>query len=79
MATASGTGTMLSRDTTGLTASTEREMRLEALRRGANDFLNKPIDPSELAPRVGNLLALKGHQDELKSYSSSLEEAVRRI
>lgn len=61
-----------------LTASTDRETRLEALRRGANDFLNKPIDPSELAPRVGNLLALKGHQDEMKSYSSSLEEAVRR-
>jgi putative two-component system response regulator len=60
-----------------LTASTDRETRLEALRRGANDFLNKPIDPSELAPRVGNLLALKRHQDEMKCYSSSLEDAVR--
>src|SRR6267378_2009185 len=34
-----------------LTASTDRETRIEALRGGANDFLNKPIDPSELAPR----------------------------
>lgn len=61
-----------------LTASTDREMRIDALRRGANDFLNKPIDPSELAPRVGNLLALKRHQDQLRGYSRRLEAAVKR-
>ncbi|HEV7281813.1 MAG TPA: HD domain-containing phosphohydrolase [Pirellulaceae bacterium] len=60
-----------------LTASTDRETRIEALRGGANDFLNKPIDPSELAPRVGNLLALKRHQDQLQGYSRRLEEAVK--
>ncbi|HEV7281785.1 MAG TPA: HD domain-containing phosphohydrolase [Pirellulaceae bacterium] len=60
-----------------LTASTDHETRIEALRGGANDFLNKPIDPSELAPRVGNLLALKKHQDQLQGYSRRLEEAVK--
>lgn len=60
-----------------LTASTDQETRVKALRGGANDFLNKPIDPSELAPRVGNLLALKRHQDQLENYSSELEAAVR--
>jgi putative two-component system response regulator len=60
-----------------LTASTDRETRIEALRTGANDFLNKPIDPSELVPRVSNLLALKRQQDRLKNYSRELEIAVR--
>ncbi len=61
-----------------LTASTDDQTRVEALRRGANDFLNKPIDHNELAPRVGNLLALKRHQDQLREYSKELEFAVRK-
>ncbi|WP_442484427.1 HD domain-containing phosphohydrolase [Aeoliella sp. SH292] len=60
-----------------LTASTDRETRIEALSTGANDFLNKPIDPSELVPRVANLLALKRQQDILEDYSRQLEVAVR--
>ncbi|WP_158262176.1 MULTISPECIES: HD domain-containing phosphohydrolase [Pirellulaceae] len=60
-----------------LTATTDRDTRVEALRTGANDFLNKPIDPSELVPRVGNLLVLKRHQDRLENYSRELESAVR--
>lgn len=61
-----------------LTASTDQQMRVEALRGGANDFLNKPIEPSELAPRVGNLVALKQHQDRLRDHSEELESAVRQ-
>lgn len=60
-----------------LTASTDRDTRIEALSMGANDFLNKPIDPSELVPRVANLLALKRQQDCLEDYSRQLELAVR--
>jgi len=60
-----------------LTASTDQETRIGDLRGGANDFLNKPIDPSELAPRVGNLLTLKRHQDQLQNQSRELELAVR--
>ena len=61
-----------------LTASTDRETRIDALREGANDFLNKPIDPSELGPRVGNLLSLKRYQDRLQDHSQDLEAAVKR-
>jgi putative two-component system response regulator len=60
-----------------LTASTDRETRLDALHRGATDFLNKPIDPSELVLRVHNVLSIKTYQDQLKNYSRDLEAAVR--
>jgi putative two-component system response regulator len=38
-----------------LTAVTDSAVRRDALQRGATDFLNKPIDPYELAPRVANV------------------------
>lgn len=60
-----------------LSASTDHDTRVDALDRGAYEFLNKPIDPSELAPRVRNVLTLKSHQDQLRNYSRDLEEAVR--
>lgn len=60
-----------------LTASTDRDTRIDALNRGATDFLNKPIDPSELISRVHNVLAVKSYQDQLKQYNQNLEAAVR--
>lgn len=39
-----------------LTASSDRGTRLRALERGAMDFLAKPLDPEELAPRIRNAL-----------------------
>ena len=60
-----------------LTAVTDHKVRCEALQRGATDFLNKPVDPAELAPRVVNVLAAKAYQNQLVQYSHSLEAAVR--
>ena len=40
-----------------LTSSTDAETKLQALELGANDFLAKPVDPSELALRLQNTLA----------------------
>ena len=61
-----------------LTASTDRNTKLTVLELGATDFLTKPIDPSELAPRVRNVLTVKQHQDSLKNYANTLEGAVRQ-
>lgn len=61
-----------------LTASTDRNTKLTVLELGATDFLTKPIDPSELAPRVRNVLTVKQHQDNLKNYANRLEEAVHQ-
>jgi putative two-component system response regulator len=60
-----------------LTAVTDRETRVRAVELGATDFLNKPVDASELIPRVRNILTVKGYQDQLRAYNSNLEAAVR--
>lgn len=60
-----------------LTAVTDHKIRCEALKRGATDFLNKPVEPAELAPRVVNVLSVKAYQDQLLRYNQNLESAVR--
>ena len=60
-----------------LTASTDADTRKSALTLGATDFLAKPVDASELVPRVRNSLVVKAHHDHLKDYSSHLEQEVR--
>lgn len=58
------------------TAHADRESRLEALRAGANDFLGKPVDRTELLVRVENLLKVKKYQDFLEAHSKILEMKV---
>jgi putative two-component system response regulator len=60
-----------------LTASCDRETKLAVLERGATDFLAKPVDPCELAPRVRNALMVKKSHDSLRNYAQALEDAVR--
>ena len=60
-----------------LTAIADRPTRCQVLAEGATDFLTKPIDPAELGPRVSNILAVKGYQDQLLRYNHDLEKAVR--
>lgn len=60
-----------------LTASDDRETRLEALNLSASDFLSKPVDALELTPRVRNVVDLKRFHDHLKNYNNELESAVR--
>ena len=61
-----------------LTASSDRTTKLTVLNLGATDFLTKPIDPSEMAPRVRNVLAVKRYHDTLRNHAQALEEAVRQ-
>ena len=61
-----------------LTASAETAVKTEALELGAADFLSKPVDPSELAPRIRNVLGAKMYRDQLVQYSEELERRVRQ-
>lgn len=60
-----------------LTASNDPQIKLNALRLGASDFLAKPVDPSELMLRLQNVLTAKAYRDHLAKYSERLEEQVR--
>jgi diguanylate cyclase (GGDEF)-like protein len=48
-----------------LTSATDADTKLKSLELGANEFLAKPVDPSELALRMRNTLAAKAYQDRL--------------
>jgi putative two-component system response regulator len=50
-----------------LTSAESRDLRSEALRLGATDFLSKPVDSDDLVPRVRNALLSKIYQDTLES------------
>ncbi len=60
-----------------LTADASRDARHRALAAGARDFVNKPIDPTELLLRVSNLLRTRQLQQQLESRNELLDEAVR--
>ena len=55
-----------------ITTAEDRDVRIETLTAGANDFLAKPIDPVELRARVVNLLA----QQTLEQRADFLEVEV---
>lgn len=60
-----------------LSASSENQIKRDALQFGATDFLSKPVDPSELVLRVQNALTVKRHHDYLANYAIELERQVR--
>jgi putative two-component system response regulator len=60
-----------------LTASSDRESRLKALQLGATDFLAKPLDPEELAPRIRNALLMRSYENHFLGQAETLEEIVR--
>ena len=61
-----------------LTAVDDRDTKVRALSLGATDFLTKPVDPTELAPRVRNALLVKAHHDHLRNHAQELERQVEQ-
>src|SRR6185369_7702005 len=60
-----------------VTASVGRDARMEGLNAGAEEFLLKPVDRSELWLRVRNLLRLKSLADFQKNHNLILEQQVK--
>lgn len=60
-----------------VTALSGKEDRLRAVEAGANDWICKPVDRTELSVRVASLLKMKRATDALKQQQRDLEDAVR--
>lgn len=60
-----------------LTADTNPKVELKALKLGANDFLNKPFQPVQIALRVKNLLHARQLHRSLQEHNQQLERRVR--
>jgi len=60
-----------------VTALADKESRLRGLKCGADDFLAKPVDPTEVIVKAANLLKIKTYEDVLKRQNEALEETVR--
>ena len=54
-----------------ITALKEKEYRLKALEEGADDFLSKPVDKTELQARIKSLL-------RIRTYHNALQESEER-
>lgn len=61
-----------------VTALTSKEDRLRAVEAGANDFITKPIDKTELKVRTESLLRMKEAQDAVKRHKAELEKKVEQ-
>lgn len=62
-----------------VTSLSEKQDRIKGIRAGADDFLSRPVDRSELLARVRSLLMLKQRTDELERAESVLFTLARSI
>jgi len=61
-----------------ITALEGQEEKIRAIEAGADDFLNKPISPTELIARVKSLLRIKELHDQLAEWNRTLEVRVEQ-
>ncbi len=62
-----------------VTALSDKKDRVEGIRVGADDFLSRPVDRTELLARVRSLINLKHRTDELERAESVLFTLARSI
>lgn len=58
-----------------LTSKAERDMKLEGLEKGADDYVTKPFHARELLARVRSLVRLRRLQEELAEQNDALADA----
>jgi signal transduction histidine kinase len=62
-----------------LTSKAEREMKIEGLELGADDYITKPFHPRELLARVRSLVRVRALQRELAARNAELERALHEL
>ncbi len=55
-----------------------KEDRIKAVKAGANDFISKPVDRTELKVRLQGVLRIKESQDQIKRHADELEVFVEK-
>jgi putative two-component system response regulator len=61
-----------------VTSLNEVKDRVRALGAGADDFLSKPVEVSEVKARVMSLLKVKAYNDHMRNYQKELEAQVAK-
>ena len=61
-----------------VTGMSSMQDRIRAVEAGANDFIGKPFDSTEVKVQTTSLLRMKEANDELKDHKKILEEAVSK-
>lgn len=61
-----------------VTSLDDKESRLKGLQVKVNDYLTKPVDKTELALRVQNLIKIKEYEDFLLSHNQVLDAKVKK-
>ncbi|MBI5971142.1 MAG: response regulator [Deltaproteobacteria bacterium] len=61
-----------------VTAAEDKDARIKSLDYGANDFLTKPVDATELKIRTRNLTRLKEYEEFLERHNEELDVEVRK-
>ena len=59
-----------------MTASSDDVSRLKAIDLGADNFIAKPVDPTELRTRVKSMLRIGGYQKQLNQFNATLETQI---
>jgi len=62
-----------------VTALSDRQDRIDGIKAGADDFLTRPVDSTQLLARVRSLLKLKQRTDELERAEAVLFSLARSI
>ena len=62
-----------------VTSKAEREMKIEGLERGADDYVTKPFHPRELLARVRSLVRVRALQKILADRNEILERTLKEL
>jgi len=61
-----------------VTALDDQDSKLKCIEFGADDILNKPVDPAELTARVRSLINVKRYYEQIKHLNNQLMNSIKK-